>query len=109
MDSTSVIARRQLLYTSRDNATQRACSVGITQPREESAEEAAQAQRHDPMAVCEIVFEGLPVPPIPVHGADSLQAIAMAAEIDGYLRGLERQHGYEFFWDDGSAYFEPSI
>jgi hypothetical protein len=109
MDSTSVIARRQLLYTSRDNATQRACSVGITRPREESAEEAAQAQRHDPMAVCEIVFEGLPVPPIQVHGADSLQAVAMAAEIDGVLRGLERQHGYEFFWDDGSAYFEPSV
>ena len=109
MDPTSVIARRQLRYTSREDATPRACVVGITRPHEESAEEAAQAQRHDPMAVCEIVFEGLPVPPIVVHGADSLQAIAMAAEVDGYLRALERQHGYEFFWDDGSVYFEPSV
>lgn len=107
MDETSVIARRQLLFTSRDDATPRACSVGITRPHDESAEDAARAQRQDPMAVCEIVFEGLPVPPIPVHGADSLQAIAMAAEIDGYLRALERERGYEFFWDDGSAYFAP--
>ena len=109
MDPNSVIARRQLLYTTRGDATQRACTIGITRPHEESAEEAAQAQRHDPMAVCEIVFEGLDVPPIVVHGADSLQAVAMATEIDGVLRGLARQHGYTFFWDDGSVYFEPSV
>jgi hypothetical protein len=106
MNQPTVIARRQLLFTSRDNATQRPCAIGITLPHEESAEEAAQSDRHDPMAVCEIVFEGLDVPPIAVHGADSLQAIATAAEIDVVLRGLERQYGYDFFWDDGSPYFE---
>jgi hypothetical protein len=61
------------------------------------------------MAEGDDAVEGVPVPPIQVHGDDSLQAIAMAAELDGFLRGLERQHGYEFFWDDGSAYFEPSV
>jgi hypothetical protein len=106
MTQAPVIARRRLLFTTRDNATQRECTVGITAPREESAEEAAQAQRPDPMAVCEIVFEGLSVPPIAVHGSDTLQAIAMAADLDGYLRGLEREQGIEFFWDDGSAYFD---
>ena len=44
---------------------------------------------------------------IEVRGSDSLQALALACDIDHYLRGLERQHGFEFFWDDGSAYFQP--
>jgi hypothetical protein len=91
------IARRHLRFTAPDSATQRECTIGITAPHEESHEDAAQAQRHDPMAVCEIVFEGLPVPPIVVHGADSLQALAIAADIDPILRGLEREHGFEFF------------
>ena len=105
MTSAALIARRHLQFTSPESSAPRPCFVGITAPREESAEEAAQAQRHDPMATCSIVFEGLDVPPFTVHGADTLQAIAMAADIDPYLRDLERQHGLEFFWDDGSAYF----
>jgi hypothetical protein len=100
-----LIASRKLQFTSRDNATRRDCTVGITAPREEAPREAIDGVRPDPLAVCEVVFDGLSLPAIQVHGADSLQAIALAADIDTTLRGLEREHGLEFFWDDGSAYF----
>ena len=109
MTQSPLIARRKLLFTSRDNATPRACAVGITAPRDVAHSPDEAIERGDPLAVCEIVFEGLAVPPIAVHGADSLQAVSMASDIDAYLRGLEREHGFEFFWDDGSAYFKPSI
>src|SRR5688572_438606 len=110
MNSPSLVARRQLLYTSRDHSTPQPCAVGITTPRDVTRSGADDAELLDPLSTCEIVFEGLPVPPIPVHGADSLQALAMACdEVDGSLRGLERKQGYEFFWDDGSAYFAASV
>lgn len=104
MDQMQLIARRKLLFTSRDNATPRACAVGVTAPRDVVP---GPDREGDPLSVCEIVFEGLDVAPIAVHGADSLQAVSMAADVDGYLRGLEREQGFEFFWDDGSPYFEP--
>ena len=107
MAQTDLIARRNLLYTSRDHATPQPCTVGITAPREVATGTDDQAL-HDSMAACEIVFEGLSAPPIEVRGSDSLQALSLACDVDPYLRGLERQFGYEFFWDDGSAYFEPS-
>jgi hypothetical protein len=107
MAQPDLIARRKLQFTSRDNASLRACSVGITPPREVVHGQDTDDALHDPLAVCEIVFEGLEAPPIAVHGADSLQALAAACEIDPYLRTLERQHGFEFFWDDGSPYFAP--
>ena len=108
MAQTDFVAQRKLLFTSRDHATPRPCTVGITAAREVATGTNDEALL-DAMAACEIVFEGVPAAPIEVRGADSMQAIAMACDIDPVLRGLERQFGYEFFWDDGSAYFEPSL
>ena len=106
MAPTDLVARRNLLFTTRDNATPRPCSIGITAPREVHTNGNDEAL-HDEMAVCEIHFEGLDAPPIEVHGSDSLQALALACDIDPYLRDLERRKGFEFFWDDGTAYFQP--
>jgi hypothetical protein len=104
--STLLVASRKLRYTTRDSANQRPCTVGITAPREVARDQEGESALHDPLSACQVVFDGLPVAPVEVHGADSLQAIATAAEIDVVLRGLERQYGYDFFWDDGSPYFE---
>jgi len=100
-----LIAQRQLLYTTPVDATPRPFTVGITAPHEVGQDADATAL-HDPMAACEIVFEGLPVDPIVVRAADSLQAVQHAADIDPVLRELARERGFTFFWDDGSAYFE---
>lgn len=108
MAATDLVARRKLLFTTPDNATQRPCTIGITAPREVTTSRGDE-ELHDPLAACDIIFEGFDAPSIEVHGADSLQALASACDIDPYLRDLERRKGYEFFWDDGTAYFEPSL
>jgi hypothetical protein len=108
MAQDDLVARRHLLFTTPDDATQRPCAIGITAPREVHTSSNDETL-HDPLAACAIVFEGFDAPSIEVHGADSLQALAMACDIDPYLRDLERRKGYEFFWDDGTVYFEPSL
>lgn len=55
-------------------------------------------------AGCDIEFDGLPQKTISVYGADTLQALQMAVDIDPYLRGLSRT--YEFFYDNGDAYLD---
>ena len=107
MAQSNLIAQRKLLYSSRDNAKPFPFTVGITSPRDVATGSNDEAL-HDAMSACDIVFEGLDAPPVEVRGADSLQAIAIACDIDPVLRELERKFGYEFFWDDGSAYFPPS-
>ena len=108
MASTDLVARRKLLFTTPDNITQRPCTIGISVPREVTTS-SGDEELHDPLAACHIVFEGFDAEPIEVHGSDSLQALAMACDIDPFLRDLERRKGFEFFWDDGTAYFEPSV
>jgi len=55
-------------------------------------------------AGCDIEFDGLPQKTISVYGADTLQALQLAVDIDPYLRGLSRT--YEFFYDNGDSYLD---
>jgi hypothetical protein len=40
-----------------------------------------------------------------VYGADSLQALQLAADVEHVLKGLSKK--YDFFFPDGEPYFEP--
>ncbi|MCQ4166662.1 hypothetical protein [Tahibacter harae] len=57
-------------------------------------------------AGCTIGFSGLPEKEIVVYGADKIQALEFAVDIDPYLRGLSRK--YDFFWENGDPYFDES-
>ena len=41
-----------------------------------------------------------------IYGMDALQALAMAADIDGALRHISKK--YELFFQDGGPYFDDS-
>lgn len=56
------------------------------------------------VAGCEVEFEGLSEETRTVHGADTIQALEMAVDIDRTLRRLSRK--YTFFWPSGEPYFE---
>lgn len=56
-------------------------------------------------AGCTIEIDGLPENLAEeVYGADSLQALALATDVDPYLRGLEKK--YDFYWPSGEPYFD---
>ena len=55
-------------------------------------------------AGCRIEFDGLPEEPMEVFGADSLQAVHLASNIDSYIKILEKK--YDIYWPTGERYFD---
>ncbi len=98
------IAERELLYSLKGDDSQKKLVVRISEPY--LVDESMVNFKFDPgTAGCKIEFVGLPEEFIEeVHGADSIQALSFATDIDPYLRRLEKN--YDFYWQDSSPYFD---
>jgi hypothetical protein len=105
MASTSrqIIATREMLYSRIGETEKKKLVICITAPYF-LAQASVPFTIHDGAAGCAIVFDGIPEDEITIHGADRIQALALAADIDPYLRGLRRK--YEFYWETGEPYFD---
>ena len=96
------IAERELLYSLKGESTRKKLVVKISAPY--LVDQSMVNFKFDPgTAGCTIEFDGIPESSIEVHGVDTLHALKLAADIDPYLRGLERK--YDLFWLSGDAYF----
>jgi len=101
--SKQIIATRTLLYSRVGESEKRKLTVGIVVPYHLTPGSVSFAFDED-TAGCAIVFDGIPEDEIVVFGADKIQALAMAVDIDPYLRGLARK--YDFFYETGELYFD---
>ncbi len=98
------IAKRELLYSLKGDSTKNKLIIKISTPYP-IEENLVNFEIHPGASACKIEFEGLPNSLIEeVHGADSIQALAFATNIDPYLKGLEKK--YDFYWSSGEPYFE---
>ena len=97
------IAERYLLYSLKGKSTRKKLVVRISAPY--LVDESIVNFKFDlGTAGCTIEFDGLPESlEEEVYGADSVQALALAADIDPYLRGLGKK--YDFYWPSGESYF----
>ena len=86
------IAERELLYSLKGESARKKLLVRISAPY--LVDESMVNFKFDPgTAGCTIEFEGLPKELIEeVHGADSIQALALASDIDPYLKGLKKEY-----------------
>ena len=98
------IAERELLYSLKGKSTRQKLVVRISAPY--LVDESMVNFKFDPgTAGCTIEFDGLPESLVEqVYGADSVQALALAAGIDSYLQGMSKK--YDFFWPSGEPYFD---
>jgi hypothetical protein len=96
------IAQRELLYSGKSETGRRRLLVGISAPY--LVKEGAKFKFDPGTTACRIEFEGLPEEAIEVVGADSLQAVQLASNIDPYIKGLEKK--YDIYWPTGERYFE---
>lgn len=97
------IARRDLEFSKKGNSVRHRLTVEIYPPNEvEQAE--VRFEVSPGTASCRVEFEGLDEPAHVVYGADTLQALELAVNIDPVLRGMEKR--YDFFFPTGEGYFD---
>jgi len=98
------IAERELLYSLKGDYAKKKFVVRISAPYL-IKEGSVNFQFHSGAAACKIEIDGLPQSFVEeVYGVDSIQALAMATDVDPYLKGLEKK--YDLYWLSGDPYFE---
>ena len=100
----NVIAERNLLYSLKGCSTRRRFVIKVNMPYhvDESMDDFIYNLE---LYACTIEFNGLPETfTRKVFGADSVQVLQLATDIDGYVKGLEKI--YDIFWPTGEPYFE---
>lgn len=97
------IASRRLLYLPIGESEKRNLTVRIVGPYL-LVQGSVGFAFDEGAAGCDIEFDGLSMEVISVYGADAIQALALATDIDPYLRGLSRK--YHFFFETGEPYFD---
>ena len=99
-----IIAQRKLLFSSKGSTDKKALLVNIFEPRPIDQHE-VDFPVHPGASSCKVEIDGLPDEFIEeVHGADSIQSLAFAVEIDGYLKSLQKK--YDIYWPSGEPYFD---
>jgi len=101
--SHEAIASRTLLWSRKGEEVRRIVVIGISAPHP-IPPGSVSFEVHEGAASCVIMFDGLPQEDIVVQGADAIQALAFATDLDPYIRGLSRR--YEFYFETGDPYFE---
>jgi hypothetical protein len=98
------IAHRKLLYSLKGANERIPFVVEVLAPRELQAGD-VKFQFTEGTAVCSVQFVGLPNgEPEHSYGADSLQALQLAADVEPILKRLSKK--YDFYFPTGENYFE---
>lgn len=88
-----VIAERQLLFSTKGSDERKELVIRVGEPYWVS----------DEMAACPVEFEGLFMEISDPCGADLLQALHLASDVDPFLKKLSRK--YDFYFPTGEPYF----
>ncbi len=99
-----VIAKRELTFSVKGNEVRRKIVVQVHLPVEVDPGE-VNFDVSPGTASCRVEFNGLDEPAHVAYGADTIQALELALNIDPILRSLKR---YEFYFPDGEPYFDSS-
>ena len=98
------IAQRKLMFSLKGSSERNPFVVQITAPRE-LKEGDVEFQFTKGTAVCIVQFEGLPnAKSEQIYGADSLQALQLATNVEPILKRLSKK--YDLFFPTGESYFE---
>jgi hypothetical protein len=99
------IAERKLMYSIKGESKRYDLVIGLTPPYWVKESPDGNYRYEHELCVCRVEFDGLPELLIrEAYGTDSVQAVGLASNIDGYIRGLEKK--YDIFWPTGEPYFE---
>ena len=98
------IAERHLVFSEKGNSERRRLAVRIFAPKPVDPT-SVSFQVSLGTAVCTVELDGIPgETPRDTYGADSLQALQLAADIEPVLKRLS--HRYDFYFPTGEGYFD---
>jgi hypothetical protein len=98
----AVIAERKLLFSLKGNDEKKSLSIRVFAPH--LVEEGTVNFQISPgMARCVVAFVEIDQK-AEFYGMDSVQALALTANLDEYLKHFDNK--YDFFWLTGEPYFE---
>lgn len=101
---TECIAKRELLFSAKGGGARYPFTVQILAPTELKPGEVSFTFT-DGTARCTVEFVGLPEPMSEqMYGADTLQALQLATDIEPILRRIGKK--YDLFFPSGESYFE---
>jgi hypothetical protein len=98
------IAERRLLFSAKGDSERKPLVIRIFAPR--LVDPASVSFRVDAdAAICSVEIEGIPHESLgEVYGADSLQALQLAVDIEPVLKRLSKR--YDLFYPSGKGYFD---
>jgi hypothetical protein len=97
------IAERRLLYALKGSPIRKEFVIGICEPYPVD-QSMVNYPIGDGFAGCDLRLEGLDEEGERFYGADSLQAVNLASNVEAFLKRLESK--YDLFWLSGEPYFE---
>lgn len=101
------IAVRHLLFSAEGESERKPLVIRLFAPR--LVDPASVSFQVAPgTAVCTVEFDGIPDETLgDTYGADSLQALQLAADIEPVLKRLSKR--YDFFFPTGEGYFDVAL
>lgn len=99
------IAERRLWFSEKKGGVRKKLLVGVGAPMVVTQDE-VKYPVDGVMSKCHVEFEGMNEHSFDVFGADSLQAINLASNIEAVIERLSDK--YDFYWDTGEPYFDDA-
>jgi hypothetical protein len=101
---TTPIAERRLFFSDKGQLERKRLVIRIYALRPVEADSVTFRVDGD-TAICVVEFEGLPdVALEKIYGADSLQALQLAVDVEPVLKRLSKQ--YDLYFPSGEGYFD---
>lgn len=97
------IAKRRLRAVSKADGQETVVTIKVSRPALSALAPGGGSANPDE-AYCWVDFEGTEQPALKVYGADELQALELASNLDPILEAM-RSH-YDFYWESGEKYFD---
>lgn len=98
------IAERRLLFSAKGESERKPLVIRVFAPRPVDPA-SVSFQVAAGTAVCTVAFDGIPDETLgDTYGADSLQALQLAADIEPVLKRLSKR--YDFYFPTGEGYFD---
>lgn len=104
-DGSRIIAQRHLTFAYKGQDVRHELTIQIHLPIEVDPSD-VNFEVSPGTASCRVEFNGLDEPPFIVHGADAIQALEFAVNIDPILRSMDKK--YDFYFTSGEDYFDES-